>query len=107
MNTTPEQMRGEFRDAYPNIVAFRDDGPYSEFIADWWLSQFEAYKEELRATLEADKPDLSKHEGSHSNLRFWQGYQKGIEHARTLLSTPVPEGEGDTKDPIANVTNEE
>jgi hypothetical protein len=35
--------------------------------------------------LEAEKPDLSNHDGSFASLRFWQGYRKGLDQAIDII----------------------
>lgn len=47
--------------------------------------------ERIGAEIIENLPDLSVHEGSHTSLRFWQGYRKGMEEAAKIARS---HGEG-------------
>lgn len=43
------------------------------------------YQQELVETMEKELPDLSEFKGTDRNLRFWQGFRKGVENCVALL----------------------
>ena len=76
------------------VVGCHDTGEDREAEYDFWQSykveQFIAHQRQeaqaalLRRVLEATEqqlPNLSKFDGSHTRLRFWQGFRKGVEAA--------------------------
>ena len=82
---TQEQMRKEFY-AFIDTLPKRVGETPESVIADYWLSRFEAYKEELRAEVKKLDEDDAEDEAID------YGWTLAIDAVLTLLSTPVPRG---------------
>lgn len=92
--TTTDDLYERFSTRFVREDGLLSIGKYDhEFVLEFILKErTQAKKEfadELRVLLKADLPNLSQYEGKQ--LRFWQGYRKGIENSIEEILALLPE----------------